>query len=99
MPSIFFGLVEERTNGTRIHSTRNHSKAFLPNKAAALLALIKLKVLSRFVKKVEIVAYEDLGTEAIRRLEVVGFPAIVVNDCHGGDLYQDGMKAFAREGS
>src|SRR6202158_1877584 len=54
-------------------------------------------VLSRFVKKVEVVAYEDLGTEAIRRLEVAGFPAIVVNDCHGGDLYQDGMKAFARE--
>jgi hypothetical protein len=42
-------------------------------------------VLSRFVKRVEIVAYEDLGTEAIRRLEVEGFPAIVVNDCHGGD--------------
>jgi fumarate hydratase subunit beta len=54
-------------------------------------------VLSQFVKKVEVVAYEDLGTEAIRRLEVDGFPAIVVNDCHGGDLYQDGMKAYARE--
>ena len=54
-------------------------------------------VLSRFVKRVEIVAYEDLGTEAIRRLEVEGFPAIVVNDSYGGDLYQDGMKAYARE--
>ena len=54
-------------------------------------------VLSGFVKKLETVAYEDLGTEAIRRLEVAGFPAIVVNDCHGGDLYQDGMKAYARE--
>lgn len=54
-------------------------------------------VLSRFVRKLEIVAYEDLGTEAIRRLEVEGFPAIVINDCHGGDLYQDGMKAFARD--
>jgi len=54
-------------------------------------------VLSRFVTRVEIVAYEDLGTEAIRRLEVEGFPAIVVNDCYGGDLYQDGMKAYARE--
>lgn len=53
-------------------------------------------VLSQFVKKVEVIAYEDLGTEAIRRLEVEGFPAIVVNDCHGGDLYQDGMKAYAR---
>jgi len=52
--------------------------------------------LSRYVKKVEIVAYEDLGTEAIRRLEVEAFPAIVVNDCHGNDLYQEGMKAYAR---
>ncbi|PYN10863.1 MAG: TRZ/ATZ family protein, partial [Candidatus Rokuibacteriota bacterium] len=43
-------------------------------------------VLSQFVKALEVVAYEDLGTEAIRRLEVEGFPAIVVNDCHGGDL-------------
>jgi fumarate hydratase subunit beta len=54
-------------------------------------------VLSRFVKRVDVVAYEDLGTEAIRRLEVENFPVIVVNDCHGGDLYQDGMKAYARE--
>ena len=54
-------------------------------------------VLSRFVKKLEVVAYEDLGTEAIRRLEVEDFPAIVINDCRGGDLYQDGMRAYARE--
>lgn len=52
--------------------------------------------LSRYVKKVEIVAYEDLGTEAIRRLEVEGFPAIVVNDAHGNDLYEEGMKQYAR---
>jgi fumarate hydratase subunit beta len=54
-------------------------------------------VLSQFVKTLSIVAYEDLGTEAIRRLEVEGFPAIVVNDCHGGDVYEDGVKTFARE--
>ena len=54
-------------------------------------------VLSRHIKKAEFVAYEDLGTEAIRRLEVDGFPAIVLNDCHGGDLYQDGQKQFARD--
>jgi fumarate hydratase subunit beta len=53
-------------------------------------------VLSRFVKKLDIVAYEDLGTEAIRRLEVEGFPAIVINDCHGGDLYLEGMAHYAR---
>jgi fumarate hydratase subunit beta len=54
-------------------------------------------VLSEFVKKAEVVAYEDLGTEAIRRLEVDGFPAIVLYDCHGGDLYQDGQNVYARE--
>jgi fumarate hydratase subunit beta len=54
-------------------------------------------MLSRHVKKLEVVAYEDLGTEAIRRLEVEGFPAIVINDCRGGDLYQEGQKAYARD--
>jgi fumarate hydratase subunit beta len=54
-------------------------------------------VLSEFVKKADVVAYEDLGTEAIRRLEVDGFPAIVLYDAHGGDLYQDGQKAYARD--
>ncbi len=54
-------------------------------------------VLSRFVKKASVVAYEDLGTEAIRRLEVEGFPVIVLYDCHGGDLYQAGQKQYARE--
>ncbi len=53
-------------------------------------------VLSRFIKSVEVVAYEDLGTEAVRRLQVESFPAIVVNDCHGGDLYEEGVKQYAR---
>jgi fumarate hydratase subunit beta len=56
-------------------------------------------VLSRHVKKLEVVAYDDLGTEAIRRLEVEAFPAIVINDCWGGDLYEDGRKAYIREGA
>ena len=47
-------------------------------------------------KKAEIVAYEDLGPEAINRLEVVDFPAIVVNDTKGNDLYQQGMAKYAR---
>jgi len=49
------------------------------------------------VKKAEVVAYEDLGPEAIRRLEVEDFPAVVVNDCHGGDLYQEGMLKYKRD--
>ncbi|HPG54402.1 MAG TPA: fumarate hydratase C-terminal domain-containing protein, partial [Smithellaceae bacterium] len=42
---------------------------------------------ARCVKKVELVAYEDLGPEAIRKLTVVDFPAVVINDAHGNDLY------------
>ena len=53
-------------------------------------------ILSQFVKKVEVIAYEDLLTEAIRRMEVENFPAIVVNDCYGADLYEEGMKQYAR---
>jgi fumarate hydratase subunit beta len=57
--------------------------------AAALMA--------KAVKKAEIVAYEDLGPEAIRRLEVEDFPAVVVNDCQGGDLYKEGMERYRKE--
>ena len=54
--------------------------------AAALMA--------KSVISAEIVAYEDLGPEAIRKLEVKDFPAVVVNDCHGGDLYVEGTKKY-----
>lgn len=54
-------------------------------------------LLARTIKAAEIVAYEDLGPEAIRRLTVVDFPAVVVNDCHGGDLYEEGRKKYARD--
>ncbi|HWP35721.1 MAG TPA: Fe-S-containing hydro-lyase [Thermodesulfobacteriota bacterium] len=52
--------------------------------------------LSKFIKQAEVVAYEDLGTEAIRRLTVEDFPAIVINDIYGGDLYREGMAQYAR---
>jgi fumarate hydratase subunit beta len=44
-----------------------------------------------------VVAYEDLGPEAIRRLEVKDFPVIVVNDAHGGDLYEEGVSSYRRD--
>ena len=53
-------------------------------------------LIARRIKKSEIVAYEDLGPEAIRRLEVEDFPAIVVNDIWGNDLYVEGMKRYER---
>ncbi len=54
--------------------------------AAALIA--------RSIVKAEIVAWDDLGPEALRRLEVVDFPAVVVNDCHGNDLYKENMERY-----
>lgn len=44
----------------------------------------------------EIVAYEELGPEAIRRLKVDTFPAVVAQDCHGGNLFIDGIEAYRR---
>jgi fumarate hydratase subunit beta len=56
--------------------------------AAALIA--------RAIKKAEVIAYEDLGPEAIRKLTVEDFPAIVVNDCAGGDLFKEGREKYRR---
>lgn len=54
--------------------------------AAALIA--------KCVKKCDVIAYEDLGPEAVRRLEVEDMPLVVVTDCHGGDLYIEGRKKY-----
>ena len=53
-------------------------------------------LISKTIRKAEVVAYEELGTEAIRRLEVKDFPAIVVNDVHGNDLYEEGKKRYRK---
>ena len=50
--------------------------------------------LSRCIKKVDIVCYEDLGAEAVRRLEVEDLPAFVIIDCEGNNLYENGRKAY-----
>ena len=51
-------------------------------------------LLAQCVKKAEIVAYEDLGAEAIRRLEVEDFPVVVIIDSEGNNLYETGRKAY-----
>ena len=55
-------------------------------------------LLSRHIKKTEVVAYEDLGTEAIRRLEVEDFPAIVCDDIYGNDLLEQGKAQWSASG-
>ena len=51
-------------------------------------------LLSKCIKKAEIVCYEDLGAEAVRRLEVEDFPVVVVIDSEGNNLYENGRKAY-----
>ena len=57
--------------------------------AAALIA--------QRIKKAQVIAYEELGAEALQRLEVEDFPVIVVNDIYGGDAYEDGKKEWGRK--
>ena len=54
-------------------------------------------LLSKCIKKSEIVCYEDLGAEAIRKIEVEDFPVIVVVDSEGNNLYETAIKEFAVE--
>jgi fumarate hydratase subunit beta len=51
-------------------------------------------LLARQITSAEVIAYADLGPEAIHRLTVVDFPAIVVNDRYGGDAYQDALRDY-----
>ena len=53
-------------------------------------------LLSKCIKKAEVIAYDDLGTEAIRRLEVEDLPCIVAIDSEGNNLYKDGREAYLR---
>lgn len=54
-------------------------------------------LLSQRIKKAEVVAYEDLGAEAIRKLEVEDFPVIVVIDSEGNNLYETAVKEYRQE--
>jgi len=56
--------------------------------AAALIA--------KSIKEAEVIAYDDLGAEALRRLRVEDFPAIVVNDIYGGDAYEEGRTKYQK---
>jgi len=56
-------------------------------------------LLAKSIKQAEVIAYEDLGTGAILRLNVDNLPAIVANDIYGGDLFEQGKGKYRREGN
>lgn len=53
-------------------------------------------LISKSVVEAEIIAFEELGPEAVRRLKVKDMPLIVINDCNGNDLYIEGQKKWAQ---
>jgi len=78
--------------GMRSQEVKDAMKKY---KAAYLAAIGGAGALiSKSVKKSEVIAYEELGAEAVRRLGVEDFPATVVNDIYGGDLYHEGKARY-----
>lgn len=51
-------------------------------------------LISKSIKKCDVIAYGDLGPEALTRIEVEDFPVVVVNDMHGGDLYESAKEKY-----
>jgi fumarate hydratase subunit beta len=53
-------------------------------------------LIAKSIKKAKVIAYDDLGPEAINRLEVEDFPVVVINDTKGNDLYEEGAKKYSK---
>lgn len=69
--------------------------AIIRNKAVYFAAIGGAAALiGKAVKKAELIAYEDLGAEAVRKLEVVDLPVVVVIDSEGNNLYQIGQREY-----
>ena len=78
--------------GTRSQAVKD---AIKQHKAVYLAAIGGAGALiAKSIKKSEVIAYEELGAEAIRRLEVEDFPVTVVNDIYGNDLYEEGKAEY-----
>ena len=72
--------------------------SMVKNKAVYLAAVGGAAVVvAKAIKKAKVIAYEDLGTEAVRELEVEDFPCIVANDVLGNDIYTIGKKNYRED--
>lgn len=80
----------KRSNAVKEAIVRNSAVYFAAVGGAGAL-------LSRSIKQSTVIAYDDLGTEAIRTLEVEDFPVIVVIDSKGHDLYETAIEEYCRE--
>jgi len=85
------GMIGKGNRGEEVKESMKKYKAVYFAATGGAAALIAKRITSS-----EVVAYEDLGPEAIRKLEVADFPLIVANDCWGGDLFEEGLKKYSR---
>ncbi len=94
-PLLAAGLKAMIGKGNRSPEVR---EAIKKHKAVYLVAIGGTgALLSKAIKKAEVIAYPDLGVEAIMRLEVEDFPAICANDIYGGDLFEQGRARYQKE--
>jgi len=93
-PLLKLGLKGMIGKGYRSPQVRELLKKYKAVYFAAVGGVATL--LQKHIKKSELIAYEDLGTEAIRRLYVEDFPVIVANDIYGGDVFEEGRKKYAK---
>ncbi|MDP2840208.1 MAG: Fe-S-containing hydro-lyase [Syntrophales bacterium] len=83
------GMIGKGMRSREVKEAMNRYKAVYLGAIGGAGALI-----SRCIQKVEVVAYDDLGAEALRRIVVQDFPVTVVNDIYGGDIYEQGRAQF-----
>jgi fumarate hydratase subunit beta len=85
------GMIGKGMRSREVREAMNQYKAVYLGAIGGAGAL-----LSSCIKKVGVVAYDDLGAEALRRIVVQDFPVTVVNDIYGGDIYEKGRSQYRR---
>jgi len=79
----------ERSQAVRDAIVRNHGVYLCAVGGAGALA-------ARCIKSLEVIAFDDLGCESVKKLYFEDFPLIVANDAHGGDIFSQGRSAYVR---
>jgi len=85
------GMIGKGSRSSTVKETMFQHKAVYFAATGGAGALISITI-----KKAEIIAYPELGAEALMRLEVENFPAIIVNDIYGSDLYEEGKAEYRK---
>ena len=80
--------------GSRLHPVHMTGKTVWRMASGHTVWMISGRDLSKSVQTLEVIAWPDLGCEAVRRLTVRDMPLTVVLDAHGGDLYETGPAAY-----